>query len=191
MDNKALNTITLNKLTRLHLGKRIRKVRKNRRQSLQALATKIGVSRSLLSQIESGKANPSLNTLWSLADALEVHVTTLLKNEQNEKLIVEPAQIKDLSKRIKCYVLSPQATTDFEFAYVEYLPGGSSGDLPAHHSGREYFLVIEGKIEATVDSQTFILTKDNSITFSGRLPHSMKNIGKTKARALFLIIPDE
>lgn len=191
MDNRALDVVILNRLSMLGLGQRIRKIRKNRGKSLQELASRIGVSRSLLSQIEGGKANPSLNTLWSLADALGVHVTTLLKKEQDEEPIVEPARIRDLSKKAKCYVLSPRTVADFEFAYVEYSPGGSSGDQPASHSGREYFLVIDGKIEATVGSQTFILAKDNSIGFVGRIPHSMKNIGKTRARALFLIMPNE
>lgn len=176
------------------LGDRVKKIRKKQEKSLQTLANQVGVSRSLLSQIEGGKVNPSINTLWSLADALGVHVSTLLRNERESKLVIEPAQVKATSNGTKSYVLSPHIFSDLgdiEFVYTEYSIGGSSGRTSAQHDGIEYFLVLEGTIEVTIGAKNFTLRKDEGVHFPGRIPHNMENVGKKIARAIFVVVPSK
>lgn len=191
MDKSRLNKISLNSLSMLGLGERIRKIRQKRKKTLQRLADEIAVSRSLLSQIERGKANPSINTLWNLADALEIHVAALFRSENEKKLMIESAEIKDISKGAKCYLISSRVFTDLEIAYVEYSPGGSSGERSAQHSGVEYLLVLEGQIQITIGNRTFLLKKNVGVHFSGKIPHNVKNIGRKKARVLVVITPSE
>lgn len=182
---------SFNELSILDLGKRIREIRKKRNKSLQILAEDIGVSRSLLSQIERRKTTPSLNTLWNLADRLGVSMSELFKKEDENKLIIEHAQIENMPTGVQYYILSPRVFAGFEFAYVEYSPGGSSGVKPAQHNGMEYFLVLEGEIEATVGKELYFLRKSNGIYFSAKIAHNMRNPGKKKARVLFVVTPGE
>ena len=189
-EEKRVNRTT-GQLNRLRLGDNIRKIRKSSNRSLQQLADQIGVTKGLLSQIERGRTNPSMNTLWSLADALAVHVTRLLKSPSRRDLEIRSADTRVVAKGTKCYFLLPADNTDFEFCYVEYMPGAKSGDEPSQHYGIEYFLVVEGRIEATIGNRTLLLKRDDSIRFSGELPHSMKNVGRKKARTLFAVSPDE
>jgi len=191
MEKRKRINRTTSQLSKLRLGDNIRKIRKRSDRSLQQLADQIGVTKGLLSQIERGRTNPSMNTLWSLADALGVHVTRLLKSPSHRDLEIESADTRVGSDGTRYYLLLAEDNSDFEFCYVEYMPGSKSGDEPSQHYGTEYFLVVEGKIEATIGNRTFLLKRDDSIRFSGELPHSMKNVGRGKARTLFVVSPDE
>lgn len=57
----------------------IQRERNRKGLSLSALAARAGLAKSTLSQLESGKGNPSIETLWSIASALEVTFSTLFE----------------------------------------------------------------------------------------------------------------
>ena len=59
------------------VGARIRQARLERGTSLRALAREIGVSASLVSQIETGKSQPSVSTLYAITTALGISVESL------------------------------------------------------------------------------------------------------------------
>jgi len=187
MGQSDVGVVSVNKLSILSLGGRVKILRKKQRKSLQALGDEIGVSRSLLSQIERGEANPSINTLWNLADALGIHVGELFRSKDEEGLIVESAEIRDVSEGVRCYLLSSRVLGSVEIAYLEYSPGGSSGKQPAHHPGMEYLLVLDGKVEVTVGDRTFPLKQNNGIRYSARVPHSTTNAGRARARVLVIM----
>lgn len=64
------------------IGERLREARRARGLSLRVLADRLGVSPSLISQIETGRANPSVSTLYALADELDVSLDELLFNDR-------------------------------------------------------------------------------------------------------------
>jgi transcriptional regulator with XRE-family HTH domain len=65
-----------------HLGDRLRNFRRQRRLSLRELAARADVSASLLSQIENGKANPSVMTLHNIAAALDIPPVYFFPSDQ-------------------------------------------------------------------------------------------------------------
>ncbi len=75
----------------LDLGEKLRTARTNQNLSLRELATKAEVSASLLSQIENGKANPSVRSLHSIADALSVPVDYFFPNGNLDNSEAKPA----------------------------------------------------------------------------------------------------
>lgn len=77
----------------LDLGEKLRAARVSRNLSLRELAARAEVSASLLSQIENGKANPSVRSLHSIADALSMPVDYFFPNGTEEKLKREPTAI--------------------------------------------------------------------------------------------------
>jgi transcriptional regulator with XRE-family HTH domain len=64
------------------MGERLRAARTERRLSLRELAGRLGVSPSLISQIETGRANPSVSTLYAIAAELDVSLDELLFNDR-------------------------------------------------------------------------------------------------------------
>ncbi|MBX6354803.1 MAG: helix-turn-helix transcriptional regulator [Micromonosporaceae bacterium] len=63
------------------LGPRIRQERVSRGISLRALAREVGVSASMISQIETGKAQPSVSTLYAITSALGLSVQSVFESE--------------------------------------------------------------------------------------------------------------
>src|SRR6188508_2005932 len=70
------------------MGERLREARQARKLSLRTLAERLGVSPSLISQIETGRANPSVSTLYAIAAELDVSLDELLFNDRRP---LEPA----------------------------------------------------------------------------------------------------
>jgi mannose-6-phosphate isomerase-like protein (cupin superfamily) len=77
----------------LNLGEKLRAARIGQNLSLRELAAKAEVSASLLSQIENGKANPSVRSLHSIADALSMPIDYFFPNGDEDKLEIEPGSI--------------------------------------------------------------------------------------------------
>ena len=67
------------------IGERIKKSRNDRGLSLRELATKVELSASFLSQIEQGKASPSIENLKKIATSLDVKVSYLIEDEEEKQ----------------------------------------------------------------------------------------------------------
>jgi transcriptional regulator with XRE-family HTH domain len=72
------------------IGEKLRAVRQNRQMSLRELANKAEVSASMLSQIETGKVFPSVRSLYSIANALDVSVDYFFPEQSGERVAVAP-----------------------------------------------------------------------------------------------------
>ena len=63
-----------------HLGAQVRAERQRRALSVRELARRIGVSASLISQVETGRAQPSVTTLMALVTELELSLDSLFSD---------------------------------------------------------------------------------------------------------------
>ena len=70
------------------LGERIKKTRNEKGRSLRDLAAELDLSASFLSQIEQGKASPSIENLKKIANSLDVKVSYLIEDEEVKKELV-------------------------------------------------------------------------------------------------------
>lgn len=181
-----------NKIRILSLGQSIREIRRKQDRSIEEVARQVGITKSHLSQIERGKVNPSVNKLWSLADALGIAVADLLNSvSEKKRTCLSSVKAKFISDGVKCFSLHPPSRKDFEFTYVEYVPGSSGGKQLGKHGGIEYLLVVDGTIEFTLGEREYVLHKDQSIQFWGNIPHGVINIGKKKARTIYMVFPEK
>ncbi len=80
------------------MGERLRGARQARHLSLRELAGRLGVSPSLISQIETGRANPSVNTLYAIAAELDVSLDELLFTERRPAEMAEASDSTDASE---------------------------------------------------------------------------------------------
>lgn len=178
----------------INLGNKIKKLREDARLSLRDLGLKTNLSASFLSQLELGQGAPSIASLESIAEALNVHITyffddpsredsiVIRKSErkkifsQESKAIIQPLACRLSKKKIEPFMLSLEV-------------GGESGEHPySSHHGEEFGFIINGKIKFILDGKEYTLEKGDSVYFNSTKPHKWENAGKQEAN-IMLVIP--
>jgi len=168
---------------RTSLGARIRQLRKDSGKSIKEMTSEIKVTESLISQIERGKANPSITTLWAIARVLKVPIGEFFEPGHSESPVVREKERKviNIKDGVRFYLLSPNLGGKLEVLYILLEPGTITGEELYTHTGEECGLVIKGKIKVTLGDDEYLLKKGDSITFQSTTPHKAQNIGKTEA----------
>lgn len=176
------------------VGANIKRIREERGLTLRDLAKQLGVSASFLSQIETGKASPSLSSLKSLADSLQVTVGGLMgEDEKVVNPVVKKNQrkvLKHMGKGIEMYLLtSSNPNKQMEPLLFSLDKNANSGHSAYKHFGQEFVLVIKGALEITLNGNKYVLSKGDSIYFNSSVAHSFKNIHKSNTEALWVVTP--
>lgn len=173
------------------VGTRLRELREMRGISMRALATKSGLSANALSMIERGKTSPSVSTLYKLADALGVSITTFFGTEDEKQQIIfmkgdERTRIpfsrgvfeglggEKFSGRVEPFVLTLES-------------GANSGPHSMTHTGHELVFCLRGELEYAVEKKIFLMSPGDSLLFAAQLRHKWKNPGRTVANALVVL----
>jgi XRE family transcriptional regulator, regulator of sulfur utilization len=162
------------------LGNRIREERRRRNLSLEQLAERAHVSRSMLSAVERGDKAPSVLILDQIATGLGSSIARLLASEQagrvvllrtqNQKVAVDPS---GWERRILSPVLP---NVEFEFMRTTLRPGVNAGAFLPHNPGsREYVAVERGTLRLTLDGKVYVLKKGESIYYAGDCLHQFEN----------------
>ena len=173
-------------------GKKIRALRKQRKLTLAKLAEITRRSVSLLSQIETGKVSPSFSSMRIIAEALQVPIGQLIgeedKMEEKDHALLRPQARKILTSRggVQHQLLSRDLGPPFEFLTKELPPGSSTGEELYTHDGMECGLLLEGELEVQVGESVYHLKPGDSITLKSSIPHRISNLGKKRARAVWV-----
>lgn len=189
--NSIADLVDSNELA-MSLGAALRDRRKARSLTLQQLADLCGLSQPFLSQLENGKAMPSLLALHQVAAALGTSVQELLRpSPEGEISLVR-------GDSTACYELSPGATVCFlvdgsnhriETNLITAKPGAESG-CELEHAGQEMIYVLEGEIEVSLrDHDSVELGAGDAYTYPSTTPHGWRNVGTKGARFLFVSSP--
>ena len=162
------------------LGDRIRDERTRRSLSLEGLAGKARVSRSMLSAVERGEKAPSVLILDQIATGLGTSIARLLASERVGRVVVLRASDQDRAVDPSGWerrILSPVLpNVEFEFMRTTLSPGVNAGAFLPHNSGsREYVAVERGTLRLTLDGQVYVLKKGDSIYYSGDCIHEFEN----------------
>lgn len=176
------------------IAQRLRAFRMANRMTLKQLAQKAGCTDAYLSQMERGRANPSITILKKIASALQVKVVDFfLENEpaednivvkEHERVNIEfkrgDAKIQMLVRDIRDKRMQPFYTT------IDPC-GGSKGSYS--HVGEECGIVLKGQLEINVGGKSYRLKKNDSFYFSSQEPHSWSNPGRTKTVVVWIVSP--
>jgi transcriptional regulator with XRE-family HTH domain len=172
------------------LGRRIREVRNDRLLTIQVLAERTGLSPSMLSLVERGKASPSIGTLVAISSALGVHMVDLLteaKPPATEPVVRRGDQsVYVTANGVERRVLRADPRRGIEMVIVTFDPGTASTRAPTHHPGYEYGLVLDGKLNVDVANKTNELRSGDCIAYDSTIPHRLYNAGRRAARALWI-----
>lgn len=177
------------------VGVNIQRLRKEQGMTLREMARKLEVSASFLSQVESGKASPSLATLKSIADCLSTTIGELIGEGQRTKdnpviRVSERKHVEEAGRGVDIYLLtSRDPNKQMEPLLFKLKNGATSGDRSYKHFGQEFVMALKGTIEITLNETTYILRQGDSIYFNSNVPHAFKNIGKDQAEAIWVVTP--
>jgi transcriptional regulator with XRE-family HTH domain len=182
-----------------HIGPRLRAQREQLGLSLRELARRIGVSASLISQIERDKVNPSVSTLYSLVRELGLRMGDLFSDDGSSITAVASAHSPHVTPDARALInlesgvtwerLTAAADPGVEFLRVVYDVGSES--CPEHslirHGGKEYAYVIAGRLCVQVGFERYELGPGDSISFDASAPHRLSTIGDRPAEAIWVV----
>jgi transcriptional regulator with XRE-family HTH domain len=183
------------------LGVRIRTARVASGDTLRGFARRLGVSPSLISQIERDRVMPSVATLYSIANELGLSMDDLIhdgsspgpRQSRTRRSLVQRHDTRSaisLAGGVTWEQLAPSADDEVEFLQVTYEPGAASAgeDSLIRHGGREYGIVTSGVLGVRVGFEDVELGPGDSIVFDSRLPHRLWTIGDEPAKAIWFVV---
>jgi transcriptional regulator with XRE-family HTH domain len=195
-------------MTAEDIGARLREARLQRGLSLRSVAQALGVSASLISQVETGKTQPSVSTLYAMVTHLGVSMDELLGVIPASSVIASPtapgqrgAVLPAVQRGDENPVLEMENGVHWErlavgeggpadALLVSYDPGATSsieGKL-MRHSGVEYAYILEGELTLQLDFDSHVLGPGDSLQFDSVRPHLYSNNGTTVARGVWFVV---
>ena len=148
--------------------------------SLDELAKKTGVSKSMLGGIERGVNNPTILVLWKIADGLNIPISKLIEqNEKNQIHLVrkEEQSLLNSSEHFVVENMFPyNEKHKIEIHHIEINPHGSLKSNGHKKGIEEYVLMLAGNLEISIGKDTHVLKMGDSIRFNAAVPHCFTNI---------------
>jgi transcriptional regulator with XRE-family HTH domain len=178
-------------LITVDVGNRLRELRQERNLSMRAVARASGLSTNALSMIERGKASPSVSTLFKIADALNLPITTFFRAEPSQQAVV--VQRRKNRNRVKLAHGSWEGLGGEAFNgrvepfMLELEPDANSGPHGILHSGSEFVYCMKGAIEYMVDDAAYLLEAGDSLIFAAQLRHRWKVPKDTETQILVVM----
>jgi transcriptional regulator with XRE-family HTH domain len=189
------------------VGQRLRSERERQQISLRELARRLAISPSALSQIETGRSRPSVGTLYAIVTELEMSLDELFgapraggatatrASADDAACLVQRGDSRkglELESGVRWERLTPTSEPDADFLYVVYEVGGASSRPGTHmrHMGREYGLVVSGRLSVTIgfDEERHELGPGDSIAFDSSRPHRLENSGDEPVEAIWFVV---
>ncbi|MFG2475538.1 cupin domain-containing protein [Streptomyces fagopyri] len=181
---------------------RLRTARTEAKLSVRELSRRVGISPSMLSQIENGHCEPSVATLYALVSELSISFDQLLARPGAEygpgplatpaASVVTPQEraVLVMDSGVTWERLTPSPDPLVDALLVTYPPGSSSstnGGLMRHH-GREYGFLMSGRLTVRLGFETYSLEPGSSISFDSAVPHLYVNESDEPASGLWHVV---
>jgi len=165
------------------IAENLKKLREERRLSLDHLAKLSGVSKSMLGQIERSEVNPTVSTIWKISNGLKISFTQLMSRPETDIEIVEKSDIQPFVEdggRVRNFPVFPfDSKRRFEMYALELDPEGHL-EAEAHPSGtQEFITVFAGEVTVTVNGADLVISSGNSLRFMADAHHAYRNAGST------------
>lgn len=190
------------------IGERLREARLGKDMTVREIARRVGVSPSLISQIERNKVNPSVSTLWSLVTVLGLSMGDLFSDVEappDPPLGPRPAlsaapdapttapgsrAVINLEDGVTWERLTADRDAVVEFLTIVYRPGAASCDENSlvRHSGKEYGYVLKGVLGVRVGFDEYQLLPGMAISFDASSPHRLWAIGDQPVEAIWVVV---
>ncbi|WMJ85097.1 helix-turn-helix domain-containing protein [Oscillospiraceae bacterium LTW-04] len=172
------------------IAENLRRLRTDRNLSFGALSSQCGVSKVMLSQIEKGDTNPTINTIWKIANGLKVPYTALLEQQSDTTEVLKKADLAvlhgaDTHYRVFCYYANAP-DRNFELFQLEMDPGHSYDSIGHSEKAQEFIMVFAGCLALTVNGCTHTLHPDDAISFVASGAHTYTACGSEVLKAAII-----
>jgi transcriptional regulator with XRE-family HTH domain len=176
--------------------------REELRLSVRELARRVGVSASLVSQIERGKINPSVSTLYALVSELGLSMHDVFGAPEDGSGGVRSRDSSGpvthsggralllLASGVAWERLTAEPAEGVDFLKVIYAPGSAScpDDALIRHMGSEFGFVTSGRLGVQLGFDSYELEPGDAISFDSTLPHRLFAIGAEPAEAIWFAV---
>jgi transcriptional regulator with XRE-family HTH domain len=177
----------------LELGRRIKMLRVSRGLTLKDLEKRGGISATHVSEIERGKASPTVGALGRIAHALGLRPATLVEPHVFPEITITraadrkgrqvqwgAAMFEPVTEPLRCATLGAQLVT---------LPVGREPALVHRHEGEEWAMVMTGTAEISMEDKTYVLREGDSIHFRAHHMHGYANLSSSPSVLLVGVLP--
>lgn len=173
------------------IAKNLKRIRDERKLSLEKASEITGVSKSMLGQIERGESSPTVTTIWKIANGLKVSFTSLVNSPDSDTVIVKHSAIEPIAEdngNYRVYPVFPYENNNHFEIYSLEIEKGSYYNSNAHwDKTEEYITVFDGELTLLVDNKDYTIKKGDSIKFSADKPHAYHNSGNELTRISMVI----
>ena len=164
------------------VGSRLRAVRERRGISQRELARRAGVTNGTISLIEQNKSSPSVASLRKVLQGIPMSLAEFFSGDDLPLPSQQFFQAKELVEIGRGGVSLRQVGGDLsqhklQILHERYAPGADTGKTLLQHESEEGGIVIQGRVEITVDGQRHVLGPGDAYLFDSRLPHRFRNVG--------------
>lgn len=188
-----------NKKEPFRFGEKIRQVRERRGYTLKVVASRAGVSESLISQIERNKVSPAIDTLLTITDVLDVNLEYLFCDYRKDKTpvrIINGGERRQIAEDEVLYEeIAKPLESDGAHALESYIitipKNGTTHRGSYGHSGREFGYILQGKAQLQYETVKYDLVAGDSVSFSASSPHIIVNTGDEELKALWVVTPPQ
>lgn len=171
----------------MNIGEKIREIRNKKNITIIQMCEATALSKGFISSVENNKTSPSISTLQTIANFLEVPLAYLLLEEQDHMTVVRRNKRKLItSKDNNLEIEYLGSKGGLRLLKVELPQGGSIGE-PHAHEGIECHLVLQGKVYVEQGENSANLEEGDSFSWNACVPHYVKNIGDGIAIVLISI----
>jgi mannose-6-phosphate isomerase-like protein (cupin superfamily) len=171
---------------RLQVGREARRWRHIRGRTLAEVGGLSGLNVGYLSQIETGKAVPSLEALVSVAAALDIPTAWLLIESTHQPRVVRMADRPQVAGIAGSEATEVDAGTSPDLSIIEVAtPSGGKTGVHAH-AGHEHHVVLSGRWRMTQGEHVVELGPGDYLAWDPTVPHDVENIGPDTGRLLII-----
>jgi len=187
------------------IGDRLREERTKAGLSQRELARRLGLSASMISQLESGASKPSVGTLYAIVTELNLSLDRVIRGEDYHdgdrafpsadasiSRLVHPddRQSIELASGVRWEELTATSEDGVDFLHAIYEVGGAStpDESLMRHLGREYGYVMSGTLGIQIDFHEYELGSGDSIAFDSTRPHRLFNKGDEPVNAIWFVV---
>jgi transcriptional regulator with XRE-family HTH domain len=174
------------------IGRKLKTLRLEKKMTLKDMATRIGCSVALLSQIENNNISPPITTLSRLTKALEVKIGSLFDDEESKYFVMRKDEKKSVSEYFPTLEKKVAHFCEPHFSkmrnmkmtpYLITLSGDSQGSMGGKQ-GESFIYVIKGRFEMSLDSRELTLEEGDSIYFDTTMAHGYRSREGSEATIL-------
>ena len=169
----------------MDVGVRLQTIRKLKGLSQRELAKRAGVTNSTISMIEKNSVSPSISSLKKVLSGIPMSLVEFFSpdfdQDSDTQVVYKGSELIDISDGAVSMKLVGKAET--------YPPGSDTGTDMLSHQGEEAGMLVEGRLELTVNGQVYVLESGDSYYFESSKPHRFRNPFDAPARLISATTP--